>query len=44
MIFEAQMAFPTKENEQQCIRDCVEQAVFAEQMASIGCGRSSITA
>jgi alkanesulfonate monooxygenase SsuD/methylene tetrahydromethanopterin reductase-like flavin-dependent oxidoreductase (luciferase family) len=32
MIFEAQMAFPTKENEQQCIRDCVDQAVFAEQM------------
>jgi alkanesulfonate monooxygenase SsuD/methylene tetrahydromethanopterin reductase-like flavin-dependent oxidoreductase (luciferase family) len=32
MIFEAQMAFPTRENEQQCIRDCVEQAVLAEQM------------
>ena len=32
MIFEAQMAFPTKQNEQQCIRDCVEQAVYAEQM------------
>jgi alkanesulfonate monooxygenase SsuD/methylene tetrahydromethanopterin reductase-like flavin-dependent oxidoreductase (luciferase family) len=32
MIFEAQMAFPTRENEQQCIRDCVEQAVFAEEM------------
>ena len=32
MIFEAQMAFPTKENERQCIRDCVEQAVFAEEM------------
>ena len=32
MIFEAQMAFPTRENEQQCIRDCVEQAVYAEQM------------
>ena len=32
MIFEAQMAFPTRENEQQCIRDCVDQAVFAEQM------------
>ena len=30
MIFEAQMAFPTRENEQQCIRDCVEQAVLAE--------------
>jgi alkanesulfonate monooxygenase SsuD/methylene tetrahydromethanopterin reductase-like flavin-dependent oxidoreductase (luciferase family) len=32
MIFEAQMAFPTRENEQECIRNCVEQAVFAEQM------------
>jgi alkanesulfonate monooxygenase SsuD/methylene tetrahydromethanopterin reductase-like flavin-dependent oxidoreductase (luciferase family) len=32
MIFEAQMAFPTRENEQECIRNCVEQAVYAEQM------------
>ncbi|HUP73072.1 MAG TPA: LLM class flavin-dependent oxidoreductase [Acidimicrobiales bacterium] len=32
MIFEAQMAFPTRENERQVIRDCVDQAVFAEQM------------
>ncbi len=32
MIFEAQMAFPTRENEQQCIRDCVDQAVLAEQV------------
>ena len=32
MIFEAQMAFPTRANEQQCIRDCVDQAVLAEQV------------
>ena len=32
MIFEAQMAFPSRENEQQCIRDCVDQAVLAEQV------------
>jgi alkanesulfonate monooxygenase SsuD/methylene tetrahydromethanopterin reductase-like flavin-dependent oxidoreductase (luciferase family) len=30
MIFEAQLAFPTREREQQVIRDCVEQAVLAE--------------
>src|SRR6478752_4625069 len=30
MIFEAQLAFPTREREQQVIRDCVDQAVFAE--------------
>jgi alkanesulfonate monooxygenase SsuD/methylene tetrahydromethanopterin reductase-like flavin-dependent oxidoreductase (luciferase family) len=32
MIFEAQMAFPTRENEQECIHNCVEQAVLAEQV------------
>ncbi|MFA5883915.1 MAG: LLM class flavin-dependent oxidoreductase [Acidimicrobiia bacterium] len=32
MIFEAQMADPTREREQQVIRDCVEQAVLAEQV------------
>jgi alkanesulfonate monooxygenase SsuD/methylene tetrahydromethanopterin reductase-like flavin-dependent oxidoreductase (luciferase family) len=32
MIFEAQLAHPTREREQQVIRDCVEQAVFAEEM------------
>lgn len=32
MIFEAQMADPTAANEQQVIRDCVEQAVYAEEM------------
>src|SRR6478735_652360 len=32
MIFEAQLAFPTREREQQVIRDCVDQAVFAEEM------------
>ena len=32
MIFEAQLADPTPENERQVIQDCVEQAVFAEQM------------
>ena len=32
MIFEAQMADPTRGNEHQVIRDCVEQAVFAEEM------------
>ncbi|MGW7691329.1 LLM class flavin-dependent oxidoreductase [Streptomyces asiaticus] len=32
MIFEAQMADPTREHEQQVLRDCVEQAVFAEEM------------
>ncbi len=26
------MAFPTRENEQECIRNCVEQAVYAEEM------------
>ena len=30
MIFEAQLANPTPEREQQVIRDCVEQAVLAE--------------
>ena len=32
MIFEAQMADPSTANERQVIRDCVEQAVFAEEM------------
>jgi alkanesulfonate monooxygenase SsuD/methylene tetrahydromethanopterin reductase-like flavin-dependent oxidoreductase (luciferase family) len=32
MIFEAQMAFPTRENEQETIHNCVEQAVLAEQV------------
>ena len=32
MIFEAQMADPTREHEHQVLRDCVEQAVFAEEM------------
>lgn len=32
MIFEAQMAHPTREHEQQVIRDCVEQAVLAEEV------------
>lgn len=31
MIFEAQMAHPTPRHEQQVIRDCVDQAVLAEQ-------------
>jgi alkanesulfonate monooxygenase SsuD/methylene tetrahydromethanopterin reductase-like flavin-dependent oxidoreductase (luciferase family) len=31
MIFEAQLADPTAEHERQVIRDCVEQAVLAEQ-------------
>ncbi len=32
MIFEAQMADPTREHERQVLADCVEQAVFAEEM------------
>jgi alkanesulfonate monooxygenase SsuD/methylene tetrahydromethanopterin reductase-like flavin-dependent oxidoreductase (luciferase family) len=32
MIFEAQLAFPSKENERQLIRDCVDQALLAEEM------------
>jgi alkanesulfonate monooxygenase SsuD/methylene tetrahydromethanopterin reductase-like flavin-dependent oxidoreductase (luciferase family) len=32
MIFEAQMAFPTREHEREVIHDCVEQAVLAEEM------------
>ncbi|MGW8887420.1 LLM class flavin-dependent oxidoreductase [Streptomyces sp. NPDC055749] len=32
MIFEAQLADPTPERERQVINDCVEQAVFAEEM------------
>ncbi len=32
MIFEAQMADATSANEQQVIRDCVDQAVYAEEM------------
>ncbi|GGT59787.1 LLM class flavin-dependent oxidoreductase [Streptomyces purpureus] len=32
MIFEAQLADPTVEREHQLLRDCVEQAVFAEEM------------
>lgn len=32
MIFEAQLANPTRERERQVLLDCVEQAVFAETM------------
>ena len=32
MIFEAQLAGPTREREQQLLRDCVEQAVYGEAM------------
>src|SRR5688572_27043306 len=32
MIFEAQMAFPTREHEREVIHDCVAQAVLAEEM------------
>src|SRR4051794_6720789 len=32
MIFEAQLAYPTREHERQVINDCVEQAVYAEEM------------
>ena len=32
MIFEAQLADPTPDNERQVIRDCVEQAVLAEEV------------
>jgi alkanesulfonate monooxygenase SsuD/methylene tetrahydromethanopterin reductase-like flavin-dependent oxidoreductase (luciferase family) len=32
MIFEAQLADPTPEHERQVIRDCVDQAVYAEEM------------
>ncbi len=32
LIFEAQLSHPTVEREHQTIRDCVEQAVFAEKM------------
>src|SRR3954463_590231 len=32
MIFEAQMNDPTPEHERQVIRDCVEQAVYAEEV------------
>jgi len=32
MIFEAQMADPSAANERQVLADCVEQAVFAEEM------------
>jgi alkanesulfonate monooxygenase SsuD/methylene tetrahydromethanopterin reductase-like flavin-dependent oxidoreductase (luciferase family) len=32
MIFEAQMAFPTREHEREVLHDCVEQAVLAEEM------------
>lgn len=32
MIFEAQMASPTRAHEQQVIHDCVEQAILAEEM------------
>jgi len=32
MIFEAQLSNPTRERERQLIHDCIEQAVFAEQM------------
>ena len=36
MIFEAQLADPTPERERQTIHDCVEQAVFAEQVGFDG--------
>jgi alkanesulfonate monooxygenase SsuD/methylene tetrahydromethanopterin reductase-like flavin-dependent oxidoreductase (luciferase family) len=32
MIFEAQMAFPTRDHEREVINGCVEQAVLAEEM------------
>ena len=32
VIFEAQLANPTRQREQQLIRDCLEQAIFAEEM------------
>ncbi|MEU8759412.1 LLM class flavin-dependent oxidoreductase [Streptomyces sp. NPDC048659] len=32
MIFEAQLADPTPEHERQVLHDCVEQAVYAEEM------------
>jgi alkanesulfonate monooxygenase SsuD/methylene tetrahydromethanopterin reductase-like flavin-dependent oxidoreductase (luciferase family) len=32
IIFEAQLADPTRERERRLLRDCVEQAVYAEQM------------
>lgn len=32
MIFEAQLAYPTREREHEVIRQCVEQAVLGEQM------------
>ena len=32
VIFEAQLANPTRPREQQVIRDCLEQAIFAEEM------------
>lgn len=32
VIFEAQLANPTRQREQQLIRDCLDQAVFAEEM------------
>jgi alkanesulfonate monooxygenase SsuD/methylene tetrahydromethanopterin reductase-like flavin-dependent oxidoreductase (luciferase family) len=32
MIFEAQLEYPTPEREHQTIHDCVEQAIFAEEM------------
>jgi alkanesulfonate monooxygenase SsuD/methylene tetrahydromethanopterin reductase-like flavin-dependent oxidoreductase (luciferase family) len=32
MIFEAQMADPSPEHERRVLRDCVEQAVYAEEM------------
>ncbi|HYU39652.1 MAG TPA: LLM class flavin-dependent oxidoreductase [Acidimicrobiia bacterium] len=32
MIFEAQLAFPTREHEREVLHDCVEQAVLAEEM------------
>ena len=32
MIFEAQMAHPSPEHERRCSSDCVEQAVYAEEM------------
>jgi alkanesulfonate monooxygenase SsuD/methylene tetrahydromethanopterin reductase-like flavin-dependent oxidoreductase (luciferase family) len=36
MIFEAQLANPTPEREHQLIHDCIEQAVYAEEMGFDG--------
>jgi hypothetical protein len=43
LVFEAQISDPTPQNEQQLFRDCVEQAVLAEEVGFDGSGRSSTT-